>query len=66
MGRFQVIVGNIGTVYDGNSYSKATEDYLEYLDQSARQYGRAAGEDVTLMADGEIIHEHVGDRHEEE
>jgi hypothetical protein len=55
--KYQVVVGNIGTVYDGNSYLLAIRTYGEYVDQSKTNYGRAAGEPVALFEDGEIIKE---------
>ena len=55
-----VIVGNIGNVYSGPDEKMARATYKEYVDQSHRQYGRAAGEDVTLMQDGEPVQEYQG------
>lgn len=60
MAQYQVIVGNIGTVYDGTSRKVAVNTYDEYVKQSTRGIGRAAGESVLLMADGEPEQEHVG------
>jgi hypothetical protein len=56
--RYEVIVGNIGTVYDGDDLSEAERVYEEYVGQSKGGYGRAADEDVTLMGDGEPIQEY--------
>lgn len=50
MGNFQVIVGNIGTVYYGASKRDAIREYNEYVDISLSGYGRAAGETVTLIS----------------
>lgn len=58
--RYQVIVGNIGTVYDGNNYIDACKDYGEYKKQSIGTHGRASGEDVVLMEHGEPKLEHIG------
>ena len=52
---YQVIVGNIGEVYDGDNKAEARESYREYYAQSREGYGRAAGESVTLMVDNEPI-----------
>ena len=60
MAPFQVIVGNIGTVYDGNNYMKALAKFATYVDHSKSNYGRAAGESVTLIYNGEIKKEFVG------
>jgi hypothetical protein len=57
---FQVIVGNIGTVYDGNNFMQASCKFSEYVKQSKTGYGRAGGEDVTLMHWGEPRKEHAG------
>jgi len=60
MPQYEVIVGNIGTVYSGPSKAEADTHYTEYVSQSETNYGRAGGEDVTMMEDGEPIQEHVG------
>lgn len=54
MGKYQVIVGNIGTVYDGDDYNAAKMEYNDYRSASLQGYGRAAGEEVTMFDDGEI------------
>jgi len=58
--RYQVVVGNIGTVTDTNNPVDARRDYGEYKRQSESGYGRAGGETVTLFKDGEIDLEHIG------
>jgi len=58
MSRFQVIVGNIGTVEDGNLH-ECLKAYGEYVKQSKAGYGRASYEPVTLMKDGEPWREHT-------
>jgi hypothetical protein len=57
---YEVIVGNIGTVYQGCIKSEAYALYLSYRRDSMQQYGRAAGEAVTLMIDGETAVEYFG------
>lgn len=57
---FEVIVGNIGTVYRGDDIDKATEFFTDYVGISNGLFGRASGEDVTLFEDGDILMEHVG------
>lgn len=47
--KFEVIVGNVGTVYSGGEMKKALEAFGEYRKQSQSDYGRAAGEDVTML-----------------
>jgi hypothetical protein len=58
--RFEVIVGNIGTVYDGPLWKEALQNYSEYKKQSVANYGRAAGEPVSLPRDGEPHYEYAG------
>lgn len=60
MATYQVIVGNIGTVWEGNNPIEARGVYGTYKRQSADNYGRAAGEDVTVMRDNEIFYEYAG------
>jgi hypothetical protein len=57
---FDVIVGNVGSVYSGYSGGAAQEKYDAYVQDSKAGYGRQAGEDVTLFKDGEIVAEHQG------
>ncbi len=56
----EIVVGNIGTVYSGDSWSEAKETYWNYVEQSKAKRGRAAGEDVTWFLDGEIHKEYEG------
>jgi hypothetical protein len=58
--RFEVIVGNIGTVYDGASRKDANTTFNVYVELSQRQTGRAAGENVTMLIDGDIVKEFDG------
>lgn len=60
--RYQVICGNIGTVYDGNDMIAANRDYGEYKRQSISGRGRAGGETVTLFDNDEIWREHIGEQ----
>jgi len=60
MSQYQVIVGNVGTVYDGDDKQKACDDYLEYVHISKYGTGRAAGETVTMMVDDEPENEFIG------
>ena len=57
---FEVLVGNIGRVYHGGLHRDALDVFTTYKKQSKQNIGRAAGESVTLMEDGEPILEHVG------
>lgn len=60
----QVIVGNIGTVYSGSNNKEAARVYKEYISQSKSNYGRAGGEDVTWMKNGEPHKEFTGTLHQ--
>ncbi len=57
---YEVIVGNIGTVHTGSNGKDALEAFGEYVKLSRGNYGRAAGESVTLLADEEPIKEYYG------
>ena len=57
--RYTIIVGNIGKVYDNTSAREAINAYTEYRIQSDKGYGRAAGETVSLLRNGELVAEHI-------
>lgn len=62
---YEVVVGNVGTVYSGRSLKKALAKFRAYVEESKAgapdgSAGRASGEDVTLFRDGDIFEEHVG------
>ena len=57
---YRVIVGNIGTVYSGDSQKTALQTFKEYKQQSKTDYGRAAGESVVVMCHDEVVREYVG------
>lgn len=58
---YQVIVGNIGIIYDGDSYEDAITIYDDYVDASKHKNSRVAGENVTIMQDGDPMVEYFGD-----
>ena len=60
MRNYQVIVGNIGKVYDGSNEFSACQTYDEYVILSEQSSGRASGEDVALLLNDKIVREHVG------
>ena len=62
--KYEVVVGNIGRVYNGDVEARALIIYDTYVSQSRRRQGRAAGESVVIIADGDIIKEHVGEDNE--
>ena len=57
---YQVIVGNIGTVYSGGSKVIAFETFKEYVQQSKTRGMRASGETVVLLVNGEVEKEFIG------
>jgi len=57
---YQVVVGNIGTVYSGHSKSKAEKCFTEYIELSRLNYGSASAENVTLFIDNDIDQEYDG------
>ena len=59
MKKYQVIVGNIGTVYNGNNPVEANTVYGEYKHISISGIGRAGNEDVILFEDGELKYEYI-------
>lgn len=63
---WEVIVSNIGKVYSGNDPRKAKETYDYYIELSQDPRGRAGGEDVVLMHNGEIYDEYFGSDDEDE
>ena len=57
---YQVIVGNIGKVYEGSNEYEACKIFDEYYLMSEQAVGSAAGEDVTLMMKDWILREFNG------
>jgi hypothetical protein len=60
MEKYEVVVGNVGTVYSGGFYDSALDAFTIYKSKSLNDYGRAAGEDVTMLKNGEIFREYIG------
>lgn len=52
--QYEVIVGNIGTVFRGGNAAEARKTYAEYVCASEAPHGRASGETVTLFMNGDI------------
>ena len=63
---YDVVVGNIGTVYSGTSQSAAMGKYDEFVRQSKTNSGRAGGEDVILFKNGQIVKEYEGNLNAED
>jgi hypothetical protein len=56
--KYDVVVGNIGTVFSGANKREALLVYSSYLKDSKSGTGNAGHEDVTLFANSEPIREH--------
>lgn len=56
---YQVIVGNIGTVYEGTNGFEAIKEYNQYVSISKEGTGRAGNEQVTLLRDNDIYKEYL-------
>ncbi len=56
---FSVLVGNVGSIACENKID-AEKSFNEYVEMSKAKYGRASGEDVYLMEDGEPVKEYWG------
>lgn len=57
--KYQVIVGNIGTVYQGDDEVMAMQNYNTYVEKSKSRYGTAADESVVFLENGEIRVEYM-------
>lgn len=55
--RYEVICGNIGTVYHGSDGRTAMRVFNTYRELSLSGHGRAGNEEVTLLDNGEIAAE---------
>ena len=60
MANYQIVVGNIGTIYNGANLKVAKTLYKEYVEQSKLNLGKVAGEPVTLFHNDEIFKEYDG------
>jgi len=60
MAKFEVFVGNIGLVFEGEHENNARRLFNSWAELSKHEHGRAAGENVTLFKDGDIIKEYEG------
>ena len=63
----EILVGNIGTVYSGFDTVLAQQTFDTYVTQAKGDSGRAAGEDVTWIIDGNERRGYIGTNvHEDE
>ena len=60
MAKYEVSVGNIGTVHQGRNLREARRVKAVYVAQSQTGRGRAGGEDVILWKDSEPMEEFTG------
>lgn len=56
--RYELIVGNVGTVLRTKNGALARVEYGRWRRESNARFGRASGEPVTLMRDGDVLFEH--------
>lgn len=59
MKRFQVVVGNVGTVADTDDECEAIDCFAVWRDVSREGIGRAGNESVILMRDNEPLREYA-------
>lgn len=52
--RYEVLVGNVGTVHSGTDLRAARREYQAYVAGSETYRGRGGGEPVTMLRDGRI------------
>jgi len=57
---YTVVVGNIGTIYSGNNRRIATRIWEQYRTASIYGWGKASGEFVVLMVNGEVERDYAG------
>ncbi len=57
---YELLVGNLGIVYEGDNLDRAIELFQAYAERSLLGSGRGAGEPVVLMtSDGHVLHEYT-------
>lgn len=66
MADYEVIVQNIGKVFEGSNGWEAKRTFNEYVGKSQREEGRAAGEGVDIYKDGHIVNQYTGHHHRHE
>lgn len=66
MANYQILVGNIGTVYNGSNLRVAQVVYNEWVAESKLNVGKVAGEPVTFFRGDEIFKEYEGTLNEGE
>jgi len=66
LNRYEVMVGNVGTVHRGDDAKKAAELYDVLVDESKTGGGRASGEPVYLFDSGVLVREYCPPEYENE
>lgn len=56
---YEVFVGNVGSVYEGDDRQAADQTFQTYVELSKYGQGRASQEEVVLFQDGHVIEEYV-------
>lgn len=57
---FEIIVGNIGSVWTGSNYMQAETRFHAWVKDSKTGLGRSGGESVILLHNGEPRKEYAG------
>ena len=57
---YSIHVDNVGTVDTFKSRKEAVKEYLIWMEESSKPYGRASGESVYLLRNGEPVCEYIG------
>lgn len=63
---YEVLVSNIGKVWEGNNTYTANAIYAQYVRKSTKDIGRASGESVDMLKNNEIVKSFVGRLHDKE
>lgn len=61
--QYEVVIGNIGTIWTGATLKNALREFHGYRLVSQSGKGPAGGEDVTLFKDGELVKEYQATLH---
>ena len=61
MHRYEVVVGNVGTVVETEDSTAAQMVFDEYVQMSENGHGRASGESVVMLEDGDLVAEYIGE-----
>lgn len=56
--RFSVVVGNVGTVYEGSCPELASLIFNNYVEMSRAPFGSASAQDVTMLDGRDIVSEY--------